>query len=176
MTAVSPHSTVLRAGVHHTVRYRVGEQQMVRKVLPGVAEFDRKPEVMATAWLVAVCEWPAMEVLREFMTDTQCSLGTRVDLSHCAPIVVDSILEVSAHCTRVDGARSEWAVQADDGHELVAKGTASFVVVEMAPFVKRRIEPKFRRCDEYQVPLSTRSNTSSAWENGCGVTPIGPNG
>lgn len=144
MTAVSPHPAGLRAGVHHTVRYQVSEEQLVRRVLPGVAEFDRKPEVMATAWLVAVCEWPAMEVLRDFMTDTQCSLGTRVDLSHCAPIVVDSILEVSAHCTRVDGACSDWAIHAHDGHELVAKGTASFVVVEMTPFVKRRVEPKAR--------------------------------
>src|ERR1700754_4130282 len=115
---------------------------MVRRLLPGVAEFARKPEVMATGWLGGVCEWPAMEALREYMTDTQCSLGTRVDICHLAPVPAGATLRATARCRRVEGMFSEWTVQAQDDQELVATGTVGFVVVEFDRFVSRRLAPK----------------------------------
>lgn len=148
----------LLVGTEHTVTYQVGEQNMVRRLLPDVAEFARKPEVMATGWLVGVCEWPAMEALREYMTDTQCSLGTRVEISHLAPIPPGATLRATARCRRVEGMFSEWAVHAQDDQELVATGTVSFVVVEFDRFVTRRLAPK---AAELSAQGRTLCNSSS---------------
>lgn len=147
----------LLVGTEHTVTYQVGEQHMVRRLLPGVSEFARKPEVMATGWLVGVCEWPAMEALREYMTDTQCSLGTRVEISHLAPIPPGATLRATARCRHVEGMFSEWTVQAQDDQELVAAGTVSFVVVEFDRFVSRRLAPKAAALSAQGRPLRNSS-------------------
>lgn len=132
----------LRIGAERTISCRVGKRHMVRRMFPGVPEFVRKPDVMATGWLVGVCEWPAMEELREHMTDTQCSLGTGIAMSHLAPIPPGATLRVTARCLRIDGAFSEWAVHARDDREMVATGTVGFVVVDFGRFVSRRLAPK----------------------------------
>ncbi|MBO0871868.1 MAG: hypothetical protein J2P19_00590 [Pseudonocardia sp.] len=129
-------------GVERIVSYQVREQEMVRRLLPDVAEFARKPEIMATAWLVGVCEWPAMDVLREYMTDSECSLGTGIAIRHRAPVPPGARLRVSTRCMQVKGAFSEWAVDAHDDVEQVADGTVGFVIVECEYFVRQRIAPK----------------------------------
>lgn len=137
--------TVLPAslvGTERIVSYQVGEQNMVRRLLPDVAEFTRKPEVMATAWLVGVCEWPAMDVLREYMTDSECSLGTRIAIRHRAPIPPGARLRVTTRCVRVDGSFSDWVVDARDDVEQVADGSVGFVIVDFDHFVRHRIAPK----------------------------------
>lgn len=133
---------LLEVGTKRTITYLVGEDNMVHRLLPGVAEFTRKPEVMATGWLVGVCEWPAMEALRDYMTETQCSLGTGVAISHLAPVPPGATLRVTAECIRVEKAHSEWAVHARDDSELVATGTAKFVVVDLNKFVRQKLTPK----------------------------------
>jgi fluoroacetyl-CoA thioesterase len=132
----------LCVGAERTIRYRVGPENMVQRLLPGVTEFARKPEVMATGWLVGVCEWPAMDALREYMTDSQCSLGTGVDIAHLAPIPTGATLTVTARCVWIDGLSSTWAVDARDDQETVAAGVVSFVVVELERFTRRRLQPK----------------------------------
>lgn len=132
----------LVVGVEHTVVCRVGEQHMVRRLLPEVDEFARKPEVMASGWLVGMCEWPAMAALRAYLTDDECSLGTRITISHLAPIPAGTTLSVTARCASVNGRYSEWAVQARDERELVAAGTVGFVVVHLANFVRDRLTTK----------------------------------
>lgn len=39
----------LTIGVEHTVMYRVGERQMVRRLLPDIDEFTPKPEVVSVS-------------------------------------------------------------------------------------------------------------------------------
>lgn len=129
-------------GVEHTVVCRVGEQHMVRRLLPEVDEFTRKPEVMASGWLVGMCEWPAMAALRAYLTDDECSLGSRIAISHLAPIPAGTTLSVTARCTSVNGRYSEWSVQARDERELVATGTVGFVVVHLEDFVRDRLATK----------------------------------
>jgi fluoroacetyl-CoA thioesterase len=132
----------LAVGVEHTVTHRVGERHMVHRLLPEVDEFVRKPEVMASAWVVALCEWPAMAALRAYLTDAECSLGTRIAISHLAPVPAGATLSTTARCVQVSGRYSEWSVHAWDDRELVAAGTVGFVVVDLAAFVRGRVAPK----------------------------------
>lgn len=139
-TALGP-----RIGTTRTITYHVGDDTMVARLLPEVPEFVRKPAVMATGWLVGVCEWPAMEALRDCMSDAECSLGTGVRLSHLAPVPPGATLTVTARCVQVTRSFSDWAVTATDGEELVAAGSVSFVVVNQDQFVRRRLTPKLTR-------------------------------
>jgi fluoroacetyl-CoA thioesterase len=143
--------TGLAVGVEHTVTYRVGERHMVRRLLPEVDEFARKPEVMASGWLVGVCEWPAMAALRAYLTDAECSLGTRIEISHLAPVPAGATLSATARCVGVAGRYSEWSVRAWDDRELVAAGTLGFMVVNLAAFVRGRVAPKLAELREGEL-------------------------
>ena len=120
-------SAFLTVGTTQTVTYRVGRDNMVQRLLPGVAEFVHKPEVMASGWLLGVCEWPAMLAIKNHIRDDECSLGTRFELTHLAPVPAGATLTVSARCEHVEG---------------IAAGLLGFTVVSLERFTSRRLAPK----------------------------------
>ena len=107
-----------------------------------MAEFVHKPEVMAGGWLLGVCEWPAMLALRSHIRDDECSLGTRFELAHLAPVPAGATLTVHARCAHVDGRYREWQVDARDDLEPVASGILGFCVVSLDRFTARRLAPE----------------------------------
>ncbi len=126
-------------GIGRTVTYRVQPRDLVTSLFPGVSEFARKPAVLATGILVALCEWPAMDALRRVIGDDEDSLGMGVSLSHQAPVCVGTKLAVSARCISVRGRVSRWDVCARDETRVVASGWAEFAVVRTAAFVERHM-------------------------------------
>lgn len=131
-------------GETKTIDYVVSERDSVRLLAHRSIEFARKPNVMASARLVELCELPCMELLREHIGPHECSLGARQHLDHHAPITIGARLTITARCRAVSGAFSEWAVQVYDDHEYVGGGMVSFVVVDQAEFERRRLLPKQR--------------------------------
>ena len=129
-------------GTRHGVTYQVTEKDMVSEQMPGVAVFAAKPEVMATARLLVVCEWPAMEALARHITIARYSLGVRADIKHRAPVIVGATLSVTTICLAVAGSRSHWATEAHDNYELVATVALELAAVDRVPFEQRRIAPK----------------------------------
>jgi fluoroacetyl-CoA thioesterase len=126
-------------GTEHTVTYRVHPRDLVNTLFPGASEFARKPAVLATGILVALCEWPAMDALRQVIGDDEDSLGTGVCLSHQAPVSVGTKLTLTARCISVTGRASRWDVCARDGTRTVACGWAEFAVVRTAAFLERHM-------------------------------------
>ena len=124
-------------GVARTLTYRVHARDLVNALFPGSYEFARKPAVLATGILVALCEWPAMDALRRFIGDDEDSLGTRVSLSHQAPVCAGTKLTVTARCASVAGRASRWDVRVHDGTRTVACGWVEFTVVRTAAFLER---------------------------------------
>jgi hypothetical protein len=84
-----------------------------------------------------LCEWPAMDALRHVIDDDQDSLGTRVCLSHQAPVRAGTQLTITARCTSVAGHSSRWDVSVCDGTQPVASGWVQFAVVHTAAFLQR---------------------------------------
>ena len=117
--------------------YRVRPQDLVTALFPGAAEFARKPAVLATGILVALCEWPAMDAIRQVISDDEDSLGTGVSLSHQAPVCAGTKLIVTARCASVTGRASRWDVTVRDGMRTVAGGWVEFAVVRTAAFLER---------------------------------------
>jgi fluoroacetyl-CoA thioesterase len=129
-------------GVARTLTYRVQPGDLVNTLFPGASEFARKPAVLATGILVALCEWPAMDALRQVIGDDEDSLGTGISISHQAPVCVGTKLTVTARCVSVTGRASRWDVGAYDGTRTVACGWVEFAVVRTAAFLERhRLTP-----------------------------------
>lgn len=130
-------------GIARTLTYRVQPQDLVTTLFGGAAEFGRKPAVLATGILVALCEWPAMDALRQVIGDDEDSLGTGVCLAHRAPVAEGTRLVVTARCVSVRGRESRWDVCARDGARdearIVADGWVEFAVVRTAAFVERHM-------------------------------------
>lgn len=124
-------------GITRTLTYQVHPRDLVTALFPGSPEFARKPAVLATGILVALCEWPAMDALRQVIDDDEDSLGTGVCLSHQAPVCAGTQLTVTARCASVTGRVSRWDVCAHDGTRTVACGWVQFAVVRTAAFLQR---------------------------------------
>jgi predicted thioesterase len=152
-------------GKTKTVHYVVSPHDSVRGLAHRGLEFVRKPEVMASARLVELCEMPCMEVLREHIRLHECTLGSRQDIKHRAPIAIGARLTITVRCTEVRGSFSEWDVRVDDEHEHVGGGVVSFSVVDQAAFERRRLAPKQRgggerwthRAGNVRLPISSAS-------------------
>ncbi|MGH8877850.1 MAG: hypothetical protein ACRD0P_10980 [Stackebrandtia sp.] len=69
-------------GATYQVTHRITESDLVTSLFPGEAVFAGKPDVMATAMLGALCEWPAMEALRLRIGRHEDSLGTELHITH----------------------------------------------------------------------------------------------
>jgi fluoroacetyl-CoA thioesterase len=124
-------------GIAQTLTYQVHPPDLVNALFPESPEFTRKPAVLATGILVALCEWPAMDALRQVIGDDEDSLGTGVSLSHQAPVRAGTKLTVTARCVNVAGRISRWDVCAHDGTQTVACGWVEFAVVHTATFLQR---------------------------------------
>lgn len=130
-------NTGLVPGTAQTVTYQVHPRDLVTTLFPGAPEFARKPAVLATGILVALCEWPAMDALRQVIGDDEDSLGTGVSISHQAPVCAGTQLTITARCVSVTGRVSRWDVNAHDGTQTVASGWVQFAVVRTAAFLHR---------------------------------------
>jgi fluoroacetyl-CoA thioesterase len=117
--------------------YQVHPHDLVTTLFPESSEFARKPAVLATGILVALCEWPAMDALRQLIDEDHDSLGTGVCLSHQAPVRAGTTLTITAHCVSVTGRNSRWEVCAHDQTQTVAHGWVEFAVVRTATFLQR---------------------------------------
>ena len=140
---VSPEVEVgLVPGAVQTVTYQVRPGDLVNALFPEAPEFARKPAVLATGILVALCEWPAMNALRHVIRDDEDSLGTGISVVHKMPVSAGTTLTLTARCASITGRASRWDVSAHDGMQIVACGWAEFVVVRTAAFLQRhRLTP-----------------------------------
>jgi len=125
----------LRAGLTGTFRYRVPPTKTVPHIYEEAPDFQLMPDVLATGYLVALCEWAAIEVLKPHLDwPREQSLGTHVDLSHLAATPPGLTVEVTATVTAVEGRKVVFAIQAHDGVDAICEGTHERHVIDAARF------------------------------------------
>jgi fluoroacetyl-CoA thioesterase len=125
----------LRAGLSRTFRYRVPESKTVPRIYPEAPDFQLMPEVFATGYLVALCEWASVELIKPHLDwPREMTLGTHVDLSHTAATPPGFTIEVTATLKSVDGRRLVFAIRAHDGVETVSEGRHERHVIDAGRF------------------------------------------
>ena len=95
--------------------------------------------VLATPRLLAWCEAATCAAIEPALSESQTSVGTRVQLEHLAPSPVGAAVEISASTSYVDGRLHRFTVaarHAADG-KVVAAGEVTRVVVDGERFMAR---------------------------------------
>jgi fluoroacetyl-CoA thioesterase len=91
-------------------------------------------DVFATPNLLFLLENTCVDVLAPSLRDGQLSVGTHLDVEHLAPTPVGMAVSAHARLTRIDGRRLVFDVRAEDGVEVVARGTHTRVVLDADRF------------------------------------------
>lgn len=128
----------LRPGLTGTFRYRVPESKTVPRIYEEAPDFQLMPRVFATGYLVALCEWASIELVKPHLDwPREQSLGTHVDLSHVAATPPGLTIEITATLTQVDGRRLVFALRAHDGVDAISEGKHERRVIDAERFNAR---------------------------------------
>ncbi len=142
----------LRPGLAGTFRYKVPANRTVPHIFPEAPDFQLMPAVLATGYLVALCEWAAIELLKPHLDwPAEQSLGTHVNLSHLAATPPGHTVAINVTLTEVQGRRLRFAVRAHDGKDLVTEGTHERHVIDAARF-NAKLAAKVPRLREESAP------------------------
>jgi fluoroacetyl-CoA thioesterase len=128
----------LQPGLQGTFRYRVPASKTVPRIYPEAPDFQMMPAVFATGYLVALCEWACIELIKPHLDwPREQSLGTHVSLSHLAATPPGLEVELSVAVTAVEGRKLNFAVSAHDGVDKISEGTHERHTIEAARFEAR---------------------------------------
>lgn len=94
-------------------------------------------DVLATPRLVALCEEASCAALVQQLRDGKTTVGSRVELSHVAPVAVGSVVRATATLERSEGKRLVFSVSVTDQCGLVAAGKITRVLVDRSTFLER---------------------------------------
>jgi fluoroacetyl-CoA thioesterase len=95
------------------------------------------PEVLATAWLVALIEGTCADALRPFLQDDETSVGVSVAIDHIAPTPAGFDVTARVHLDTRDGRRVTFNAECVDNAEVVAKATHKRIIIDKARFADR---------------------------------------
>ena len=93
--------------------------------------------VFATPSLVALMETAAMEALRGRLTDSDTTVGTRIEVSHLAATPLGDQVRAEATLVSVNGRRLVFEIVAHDSAQKIGEGRHERVVVARDLFLAR---------------------------------------
>lgn len=135
----------LQPGLTGAFRYTVPPNRTVPHLYPEAADFQVMPDVLATGYLVGLCEWACIDLIRPHLDwPTEQSLGTRVNFSHDAATPPGLTVTVTTRLTGVDGRRLSFEVSAHDGLDLISEGTHERHIIDAARF-NTKVADKLKR-------------------------------
>jgi fluoroacetyl-CoA thioesterase len=128
----------LQPGIKHEFRYRVPVHKTVPALLPESPEFQVMPEVLATGFLVGLIEWTCIQALNPHLDwPREQSVGVHLNLSHEAPTPPGMEVTVRVKLVEVDGRRLVFEVEADDGVDIICRGTHERFIINYDRFMQR---------------------------------------
>ena len=132
----------LKAGLEHELRFRVPESKTVPALYPEASEFQVMPRVFATGYMVGLIEWTCIQAINPHIDwpDEQ-TVGISINVNHTA--ATPPGLEVSARVklTEVDGRRLVFAVELNDGIDVISKGLHERFIIHAEKF-NRKVKEK----------------------------------
>ncbi|MFZ3211520.1 MAG: thioesterase family protein [Terriglobales bacterium] len=128
----------LKPGLAYELKYRVPESKTVPNLYPEAAEFQVMPRVFATGFMVGLMEWACLlAILPHLDWPAEQSVGTHVNLSHSAATPPGLEVRAKVKLVEVDGRRLVFEVEANDGVDVICKGTHERFLINAAKFVER---------------------------------------
>ena len=125
MAASREEGTTLRAGLSGTFRYKVAPTKTVPRIYEEAPDFQLMPKVLATGYLVALCEWAAIELLKPHLD---------------WPREQSMTVEITVTVTEVQGRMVAFSVVANDGVDPITEGTHQRHIIDAERFEKKVAE------------------------------------
>ncbi|HVJ73073.1 MAG TPA: thioesterase family protein [Casimicrobiaceae bacterium] len=120
----------LAPGLEHELRFVLSESKLVPALYPESPEFRAMPPVFATGYLVGFLEWACLLLAKPHLDwPREQTVGIHVDVSHEAATPAGLIVTARAKLVAVEGRRLSYTVEADDGVDLIARGTHQRAVI-----------------------------------------------
>ncbi len=127
----------LKPGLKFAQELRVDESLTVPAVSNAFSGFADMPSVFATAFMVGLIEWAAIEAIRPHLEDGEGSVGTHIDVSHISATPIGMCVTAYVELLSVEGRRLKFKVSCRDERDLIGEGTHNRVVIDRAKFNAR---------------------------------------
>ena len=125
----------LKPGITNTLSFTLPEQKMVPGLYPEAPEFQTMPPVFATGYLVGFLEWACLQsVVPHLDWPREQTVGTHVNVSHEAATPAGLTVTARTRLIEVDGRRLVFEVEADDGVDVISRGTHERYVIDTERF------------------------------------------
>ncbi len=131
----------LQPGIEHEFRFRVTEAKLVPALYPESPEFQAMPRVFATGFMVGLIEWACIQAIHPHIAwPEEQTVGTHLNLSHSAATPPGFEVRARVKLVQVEGRRLVFEVEADDGVDVISRGTHERFVINAAKFDARMAE------------------------------------
>ena len=130
--------STLKAGIEYEFRFRVPESKTVPALYPESPEFREMPQVFATGFMVGFLEWACIKAVNPHLDwPEEQTVGTHVNVSHLAATPPGLEVTAKVKLTQVDGRRLVFEVEANDGVDVISKGTHERFIINRARFSEK---------------------------------------
>lgn len=133
--------STMTAGLTGELSILVTDEKTVPALYPESGIFQKMPKVFATGYMVGFMEWACMKTMAPHLDEGEQSVGTHINVSHCAATPVGMTVTVKVKCIEVDGMKTVWEIEAYDDKDLIGKGTHERFTVNSEKF-NQRLEKK----------------------------------
>ena len=128
-------TTTLPENLAYEFSFTVPPTKTVPHLYPEAAEFQQMPSVLATGFMVGLCEWACIKAINPHIDwPTMQTLGTHVNLSHLAPTPPGLSVTVKVRLLAQDGRKLSFGISAHDGIDTICEGTHERMIVDAARF------------------------------------------
>jgi len=135
----------LQPGIEHEFRFVVPETKTVPALYPESTEFQLMPRVLATGYFVGLLEWACIRAINPWLDwPAEQTVGTHIDVSHCAATPAGLEVMVKVRLTQVEGRRLVFDVEAHDGIDLIGKGRHERFVIDRERFSAKALRKGVR--------------------------------
>jgi len=128
----------LKAGIKYEFRFRVPETKTVPALYPESPEFREMPQVFATGFMVGFLEWACIKAVNPHLDwPEEQTVGTQINVSHSAATPPGLEVTAKVKLIQVDGRRLVFEVEANDGVDVISKGTHERFIINKAKFSEK---------------------------------------
>jgi fluoroacetyl-CoA thioesterase len=136
-------------GLTYELRYDVGPDRTVPKLLPDSEEFAAMPEVLATGYMVGLIEWACILALNPHLDwPREQTVGTHVDVTHVAATPPGMTVRIRVELIAVEGRKLTFKIEARDDADVISTGRHERFVIEAERFASRIADKAAKRAGE----------------------------
>ena len=110
------------------------QEKTVTQAETAISVGSGKVNVFATPMMIALIEQTASLSVEPYLDEGQSSVGTQINVTHCAATPVGMKVKAETEVTEVDRRRIVFSVRAYDERGLIGEGTHERFIIDVNKF------------------------------------------